>query len=401
MSYSGLFTPGPSPRGRSASRHDDNIFGSPRSRSSGSKSRPRLLEPKLDNPLDLIFGSSSPSRRSGRCRRPSISVAYAGASYTTARTHDSDYLEPIFASPTSRAPRSPRYPPSASKSGSLLYTSAGPPADDRDGGGARSRPRHRSPISLGDAANTDIFPVKFGTGDLLVYRPDSSSRRPRASSSVRRALDPFKPRSGTTSWSGSGDYASRSSAGDAFEPSRILRRPTAPALEQPFRSKFFGSGSSSSGSGPSAPHPLEGDPSVTSRRRSRSSDRSKESSLLGRVSGDDDFALPPPTTSAGRTNTRRPPRLRRTHLCQVSQTKWNATSMAKNTFDLEPNAPNVTMRTRTTIGMQPMPSSRTRRRKRSSLHEGESFPGPTPPLGTLTVWEATLPLLSVSQMVIT
>jgi hypothetical protein len=233
MSYSGSFTPGPSPRGHSASRHDDNIFGSPKSRSSKSRNRPRLSEPELHyDPLDPILGSFSPSRRSGQCRRPSISVAYAGASFTTPGTHDPDYLEPVSASPTSRAPRSSRYPPSASKSGSLSYTSAGPPTDDRDRDGARSRSRRRSSINLGDAATTDVFPLEFSTDDLLGYRPDSSSRRPRASSSVRRALDPFKPRSGTTPWSGSGDYASGLPAGDAFEPSRISRRPTAPALEQ-------------------------------------------------------------------------------------------------------------------------------------------------------------------------
>ena len=225
MSYSGSFTPGPSPRGHSASRHDDNVFGSPKSRSSRSRSRPRPSEPELDyEPLDPIFGSFSPSHRSDRCRRPSISVAYAGASFTTPGTHEPNYLEPVSASPTSRAPRSSRYPPSASKSDSLPYTSVGAHTDDRDRDGARSRSRRRSSINLGDAATTDIFPLEFSTDDLPGYRPDSSSRRPRASSSERRALDPFKPKSGTTSWSGSGDYASASSAGDAFEPSRISNK---------------------------------------------------------------------------------------------------------------------------------------------------------------------------------
>ena len=301
---------GPSPRGRSASRHDDDIFGSPRSRSSRSKSRPRLSELGYD-PSDPIFRNSSPFHRSSRSRRPSISVAYTRASFATHGTHDDDYLEPTSFSPAPRAPRSPsRYPPSASKSGSLSYSPTGLPVDVRDRN--RSRSRRRSSISLGDAPTTGIFPLELSTDELLGYGPDSSSRRPRAASLERQTRDSFKPRSGTTSWPGSGDYASESFAGDAFEPSRISRRPTAPALEPPFRSKFFGSGSSSSGSSPSAPRPLEGDPSITSRRRSRSSGRSKDSSLFGRASGEEDFAFPPPTTSFGRTNTRAAPQIRRT-----------------------------------------------------------------------------------------
>ena len=327
MSYSGSFGPGPSPRGRSstfglssdrrgrsASRHGDDIFGSPRSRSSRSKSRPRLSEAELGyDPADPIFGSSSPSRRSAQSRRPSLSVAYAGASFPTLGTHDDEYLVPISPSPTSRSPRSTsRYPPSASKSGSLAYTSTGPPTDYTDRGRARSRSRRRSSISLGDAPTTGIFPLELGTDGLLGYGPDSGSRRPRAASSERRAHDPFKSRSGTTSWSGSGDYASGSFAVDPLEPSRISRRPTGPAPEQPLRSRFFGSGTSSCGSDPSAPRPLERDPSVTGGRRSRSSGRSKDSSLFGRASEEDDFALPPPTTSFGRTNTRGAPQIRRT-----------------------------------------------------------------------------------------
>ncbi|KAK3299796.1 uncharacterized protein B0H64DRAFT_447710 [Chaetomium fimeti] len=294
MSYSGSFgqVPSPrgrsstfgldpSPRGRSASRHDDDIFGSPRSRSSRSKSRPRLTEAELGyDPLNPIFGSSRPPRSSSRSRRPSLSVAYTGASFLSPGSHDPDYLVPISWSPASRSPRSTsRYPPSASKSGSLS-------------GRSRSRSRRRSSISLSDAPPSGVFPFELGTDELLGYTPDGSSRRPRAASSERRAQEPFKSRSGTASWSDD----------DPYGPSGISRRPTAPALDQPFKSKFFGSGtSSSSGSDPSIPRPLEGDPSFTGGRRSRSSGRSKDSSLFGRASGEEDFALPLPTTSIGRT----------------------------------------------------------------------------------------------------
>ena len=137
MSYSGSFSLGPSPCGRSSSGHDDDIFGSPRSRSSRSKSRPRLSEPELSyRPLDPAFGSYSHSRPSSRSRRPSISVAHTGVSFVTPGTRDPDYLVPVSSSPASRTSRSPsRYPPSASKSGSLSYTSTGLPVDDRAAAG--------------------------------------------------------------------------------------------------------------------------------------------------------------------------------------------------------------------------------------------------------------------------
>lgn len=177
----------------------------------------------------------------------------------------------------------------------------------------RSRSRRRSSISLGDAPAAGIFALDLGTDEIPGYGPGSRSRRPRAASSEREVRDPFKSRSGTTSRSGSGDYTSGSLDENPFAPSGISRRPTAPALEQPFKSKFFGSGTSSSGSDPSAPRPLEGgsDPSVTGRRRSRSTDRSKESSLFGRASAEEAFDLPLPTTF-GRPNARGAPQIRRT-----------------------------------------------------------------------------------------
>lgn len=165
MSYSGSFPMGPSPRGRSASRHDDDIFGRPRSWSSRSKSRPRLSEPELSyRPLDPVFGGYSHSRPPSRPRRPSISVAHTGASFVTPGTRDPNYLDPVFSSPASRTSRSPsRYPPSASKSGSLSYTLTGLPVDNR----GRSRSRRRSSISLGDAPTTGIFALDLGTDEAL------------------------------------------------------------------------------------------------------------------------------------------------------------------------------------------------------------------------------------------